>query len=100
MDTPQTPEKRALQRAAELLGGQAGLASVLGYSDRRNVYPWFATDRAFPAEHCPTVERATKGVVTVEELRPAEQWARVKDKNWPHPKGRPVLDYAQTKAAA
>lgn len=100
MDTTPTPEKQALQRAAQLLGGQAALATLLGYSDRRNVYPWFATERPFPAEHCPAVERATKGAVTVEELRPNEQWARVKDKAWPHPEGRPVVDFSISKPTA
>lgn len=50
-------------------------------------------------ENCVAIERVTEGAVTVEELRPGEQWARVKDKTWPHPKGRPVLDYAQKQAA-
>ncbi|MGL5117563.1 MAG: helix-turn-helix domain-containing protein [Beijerinckiaceae bacterium] len=67
-----TPGKDALRRAADLLGGQAALAELLGCKDRRNVWPWFNTDRKFPAEHCPLVERATG--VTCEELRPDVQW--------------------------
>lgn len=72
-----TSEKEALQRAARVLGGQAALATLLGYSDRRGVWPYFNTDRRFPAEHCPAVERATreKGEpVLCEELRGDVQW--------------------------
>jgi DNA-binding transcriptional regulator YdaS (Cro superfamily) len=69
-----SPEKVALRRAADILGGQAALASVLGYPDRRNVWPWFNTDRPLPAEHCPAIERATGGAVRCEELRPDVAW--------------------------
>jgi DNA-binding transcriptional regulator YdaS (Cro superfamily) len=71
------PEKAALERAAAVLGGQAAMATVLGYDDRRAVWAWFNTDRRFPAEHCPLVERATreKGQpVLCEELRPDVAW--------------------------
>lgn len=71
------PEKDALHKAARILGGQAAFASVLGYEDRRNVSPWFNTERRFPAEHCPAIERATrtKGEpVLCEELRPDVAW--------------------------
>lgn len=77
MSTNVSPEKLALHRAAGILGGQAALAELLGYQDRRNVWPWFNTDRRFPAEHCPLVERATRekgNVVTCEELRPDVAW--------------------------
>lgn len=89
MSTPD-PRKLALQRAAQVLGGQAALASLLGYSDRRNVWPWFNTDRPFPAEHCPVVEEATRAiaaerndpslVVTCEELCPSVKWGVLREK--------------------
>ncbi len=72
-----TPEKAALIRATEILGGQAALASVLNYEDRRHVWPWLNTDRRFPPEHCPLVERATRDKgqpVLCEELRPDVAW--------------------------
>lgn len=69
-----TPEKEALQKAAGILGGQAALALLLGYQDRRNVWPWFHTERKFPAEYCPVVERATNGAVRCEDLRPDVAW--------------------------
>lgn len=71
------PEKEALHRAAQIVGGQAAFAALLGYKDRRNVWPWFNTDRRLPAEHCPAIERATRelgNVVTCEELRPDVAW--------------------------
>lgn len=71
----QTPtDKAALQRAADILGSQAALASALGFSDRRSVWPWFNTDRRVPAEHCPAIERATGGKVRCEDLRPDVAW--------------------------
>lgn len=72
-----SPEKAALQRAAAVLGGQAAMASILGYVDRRGVWAWFNSDRRFPAEHCPAIERATRergSPVLCEELRPDVAW--------------------------
>ena len=69
-----TPEKAALRRAVEILGGQVGLARACGYQDRRNVWPWVSTDRPLPAELCPLIERATGGRVRCEELRPDVAW--------------------------
>lgn len=86
-DEPQ-PEKEALRRAADVLGGQAALAELLGYTDRRNVWPWFNTDRKFPAEHCPLVERATG--VTCEELRPDVQWDVLRTKRKAKQVGQPI----------
>jgi DNA-binding transcriptional regulator YdaS (Cro superfamily) len=78
-------EKAALRRAAAALGGQAAIAAACGFSDRRNVWPWFnVDDRDVPAEHCPAIELATreaaaaKGdpslIVTCEELREDVRW--------------------------
>jgi DNA-binding transcriptional regulator YdaS (Cro superfamily) len=87
MDTSQDdwrPERHALERAAKALGGQAAVASACGFTDRRNVFPWFSTNRRVPAERCPAIERATRAkasaendpalVVTCEELRPDIDW--------------------------
>ena len=63
-----------------------------GYADRK---PSF--------ENCVAIERATEGAVTVEDLRPNDLWTRVQDETWPHPNGRPLLDFAaqdQTKSTA
>lgn len=89
-------EKSALNRAARVLGGQAALARVCGFADRRNVWPWFATDRRIPAEHCPAIELATDGKVTCEQLRGDVVWARVHDTDWPGANGRPTIDVAKS----
>lgn len=88
MDAPTTP-KAALTRAAAALGGQAALASAIGFTDRRAVWPWFNQDRRVPAEHCPAIEGATRAaaaergdpalVVTCEELRPDVAWGVLRD---------------------
>lgn len=85
----QTTSKAALSRAAEALGGQAALASALGFTDRRSVWPWFNTDRRVPAEHCPAIEGATRRkaaelndttvIVTCEELRPDVAWGVLRE---------------------
>lgn len=76
-DTTITPEKAALRRAADVLGGQAALAAACGFPDRRHVWPWFNTPRRVPAEHCPAIERATRergAPVLCEEIRPDVAW--------------------------
>ena len=81
-----TDPKEALKRAAKLLGGQAALASACGFNDRRHVWPWFATDRRIPAEHCPSIERATLALgepVRCEELRPDVAWDVLREQTAP-----------------
>ena len=80
MDQKFPPEKAALLRAARLLGGQTELAKVLGYKDRRNVWPWCNYGGPqLPAEHCPVIERATGGAVRCEELRPDVAWSVLRE---------------------
>jgi DNA-binding transcriptional regulator YdaS (Cro superfamily) len=81
MSETRAREKQALDKAARVLGGQAAMADILGYADRRGVWPYFVTDRKFPAEHCPVIERETLArgdVVKCEELRPDMAWAVVR----------------------
>lgn len=95
MYTKLSPEKTALHRAAAVLGGQAAMASLLGYRDRRGVWPYFHTDRNFPAEHCPIVERETRArgqAVLCEELRPDVAWDVVRMQ---HGGVRPELAHAE-----
>lgn len=79
----------ALQRAVDLLNGQAGLAGAIGVK-QQNVWNWLnRPGAAVPAEHCPAIEKATrekaaeKGdaslVVTCEELRPDVQWSVLRE---------------------
>lgn len=74
----------ALQRAVDLLNGQAGLASAIGVK-QQNVWNWLNRPGAtVPAEFCPAIERATreaaaaKGdpalIVLCEQLRPDVAW--------------------------
>lgn len=56
-----------------MVGGQAALASKLGFKGRRNVWPWF-NGRRVPAEYCPAIEQATAGAVRCEDLRPDVAW--------------------------
>lgn len=62
-------------RAVLIAGSQKNLAKMVGVSAQA-VFAWIARG-AVPAEHCPMIEKATKGQVTCEELRPdlAEQWS-------------------------
>ena len=76
---PITATRRAaMLRAAQLLGGQAALASAIGYPDRRNVAPWMAGDRPLSPIRCVAIEQATAGAVTRQDLRP-DDWAAI----WP-----------------
>lgn len=54
-------------RAASL-GRELDITSVL-------ISQWANGTRQIPAERCPEIEKATKGAVTCEELRPDVDWA-------------------------
>lgn len=54
---------------------------------------WKGGIRQVPEDRCPSIERATEGVVICEEMRPDVSWVRIKDKDWPHPEGRPLVDH-------
>ena len=82
-------EKAALRRAVDVVGGQAALASACGFSDRRRVWAWFEPGRRVPAEHCPSIERATRAVaaakndanliVLCEDLRSDVAWGILRE---------------------
>ncbi len=74
----------ALQRAVDLLNGQAALAAAIGVK-QQNVWNWLnRPGAAVPAEFCPAIERATRAaaaakgdptlIVTCEELRSDVAW--------------------------
>ncbi len=50
------------------------LAERLGFSPVL-LSQWGTGKRQVPAEHCPTIERATGGAVRCEDLRPDVDWA-------------------------
>ena len=78
---------------------QSELAAALGVS-KAAISQWLAAGGTPPAERCPAIERATRGVRTCERLRPDMHWQRVPDADWPHPQGRPCLDLAHPAPAA
>lgn len=86
-----------LHRAIDLLGSQKALADAIG-EDQRLVWAWINRG-SLPEDYCPSIELATAGEVVCEDLRPDISWVRVKDKSWPHPKGRPLVDFFTKKAA-
>jgi hypothetical protein len=67
------------------------LARLIGAKPQR-VSNW--RRRGVAVSECPSIERATHGAVTVEQLRPDVRWVRVPDPAWPHPHGRPCIDVA------
>lgn len=82
-----------LKTYTEPAGAAAKLAKTLGIPPAL-VSQWTADAgaRQIPAPRCLAIERATDGDVTCEEMRPDVVWVRVKDRRWPHPKGRPLVD--------
>ena len=57
---------------------QRGLASELARTlgvSAAVVSTWASGARPIPPERCPSIERATAGAVTCEELRPDVDWA-------------------------
>lgn len=65
-------------KAAEIMGSQVALASMLGTS-KQNISSWIRNTRV-PAEYCPDIERITNGLVTCEELRPDINWSVLRNK--------------------
>jgi DNA-binding transcriptional regulator YdaS (Cro superfamily) len=63
----------ALLRAVTLLNGQAALATAIGVK-QQHIWNWLNRPGGVPAEHCPAIERATKGEVRCEQLRPDVPW--------------------------
>lgn len=73
-------------------GDATALARILAVTAVQ-VSHWRNLQRPVPEGRCPTIEQATDGQVTCEELRHDLHWVRIPDKNWPHPKGRPLVDH-------
>lgn len=98
MSDTEAPFKETADKVVSVFKTHIAIARALGYDDLRNVSAWANGVRQFPAQHCVTLERESKGELPVEMLRPGERWMRVKDKTWPHPQGRPLLDLAVTES--
>lgn len=74
-------------------GSAADLARVLDVSPVM-VSQWARGAKQVPVSRCPDIERATRGRVTAEELRPDVRWRRVPFLGWPHSCGMPLLELA------
>jgi DNA-binding transcriptional regulator YdaS (Cro superfamily) len=69
----------ANRKVLELAGGShAEVARILGYTDRRNVWPWTNDLKPFPPHHCVTISRRWPGEIDLKQLR-AHDWKR----HWP-----------------
>lgn len=79
-----------IDRAASVLGTQVALADILGVS-KAAVGQWKLEGRQVPIEHCLSIERATAGRVTRQDLRPDDYWLI-----WPD---LPAPEHAEAKAA-
>lgn len=71
------------------LGGPTAVARMTKLAVP-TVHGW----KTIPDRHCPAIERATSGEFPCEKLRPDLTWTRIPDADWPHPEGRPLLDFA------
>lgn len=66
-----------VQRAVEILGGQAATARAVGVSPQAVAF-WLAGERQPSAEAAIAIESATRGLVTVEDIRPDIDWKVVR----------------------
>lgn len=60
------------------IGSAAELASAVGVSSVL-ISQWRTKSRPVPANHCPSIERATAGAVRCEDLRPDVDWAYLRN---------------------
>lgn len=77
----------ALEKALSVIGSKTAMAKVCQKPHRRltqaHVTKWLKSpnpDQMPPAEYCPDIERATRGEVRCEELRPDVDWAVLRGK--------------------
>lgn len=86
----------ALTKAISLAGGHAALTSGIGAKPNA-AHMWLKRGNV-PPEWRAEIERLLEGKVTVEEFGDDVQWTRVKDRAWPHPRGRPLREAAKAGA--
>jgi len=68
-----------IQKAADILGGQARLARAVGVKPP-TVNQWANGDRPVPVGRCPQIEQLTGGSIRCEDLRPDVNWAVLRGK--------------------
>ena len=81
-----------MKAACAAMQGKSKMAAALGVTPV-TVHQWCDDSRPVPSARCPSIELATGGAVTCEELLPHLTWYRIPDAEWPHPLGRPALDF-------
>lgn len=91
-------ELTPIAAACARVGGPASLARAVQVTPPM-VTQWLRGIRSVSPDRCPQIERATRGAVQVEALRPDVAWSRIPDADWPHPDGRPVIDVARRATA-
>lgn len=64
----------ALDKSIQVVGGQSALAKAIGGTPQL-VNNWVRRGGRVPMAHCPSIERATDGAVTCEDLRPDVDWS-------------------------
>lgn len=62
-----------ISKACDAVGGIAALSRLLTVKPP-TVHQWLRRRRPVPIERCAAIERATKGAVTRQELRPEDYW--------------------------
>jgi DNA-binding transcriptional regulator YdaS (Cro superfamily) len=62
-------DRDKLLEAVEWAGGQTQLAKLIGVQ-QPHIWNWLNRDNKLPLERALAIERATRGKVTVEKLRP------------------------------
>ena len=78
------------------LGGPVAAARTLELNSYQTLQQWL--EHGVPVKHRVTLELRTGGKWTVEQFGDDAHWVRVKDRAWPHPKGRPLHDIAHEAA--
>jgi len=66
-----------VDKAARMVGGLTTLAKLLGVS-APTVHEWKTNKRPVPVLRCVSISQATKGAVTLQDLRPND-WQKI----WP-----------------
>lgn len=79
---------------------RAAIAAAIGVNEQY-LYQCLTKRRPTPMGRCPGIERASKGRLLCEDLRPDIVWHRQADADWPwHPQGRPLIDVTRQAPAA
>ena len=88
MKTSNNQTLSPLQQAIRASGGQKKLAAVVSKA-QGHVSHWLV--HGLPTKYAPAIEMATG--VPAEQLCPLTNWRRIPDPAWPHPEGRPLVDF-------